>query len=289
MSSTMSLALSPPSPNLQYLPAELVDEIAQYLSPLSKLSLRYTCHRFRHYFSVTIESIWKQHYTTPWYDFLCMLERDQRISQLVCTACKQTHHTSLFSQDAQQKHPRRCLASDGEPWVCPHASYTRAEISFLRIRAHALAYKHAWRSRKHPLLLEGVRFLKHYCLWLKDICLWLASHPGIHTQFPAQYDRSCRRMKFPEHYYCSCRKIKSSQHMLFFHIEASKFRLLQARVGKALGMSVVVKCVHLCNPTKGSLDQENCRKSHEGDLSFRCRLCMEYSVVNDVSKQGNGA
>ena len=55
----MSLYLPPPTPNLQYLPAELVDEIAQYLSPLSKLSLRYSCHRFRHYFPITIQSMQK--------------------------------------------------------------------------------------------------------------------------------------------------------------------------------------------------------------------------------------
>ena len=284
MSSPRSRGLSPPTPNFQYLPAELVDEIAQYLLPISKLSLRYTCHRFRHHFSVTIESLREQHSTKPssnaeerqWYNFLCMLERDQRISQLVCRACKQTHHISMFSQSAQQRYPRCCLASKGEPWVCPHASYTRAEISFLRMRVHAAAYKHACRSRKLPLLVEGVRFLKHYCLWAKDYCLWLASHPGIHTQFPA-------------HYNCSCRKIKAYQHMLLFHIEASTFRLLQARVGKALGMSAVVKCAHLYNPTEVFLGHENIWKSHKGDPSFRCRLCMEYGVVNDVSKQGNGA
>ena len=288
----MSLNSSPPSPNLQYLPAELVDEIAQYLLPISKLSLRYTCHRFRHHFSVTIESLQEQHSTKSnadaeerqWYNFLCMLERDQRISQLACGACKQTHHISMFSQNTQQRYPRRCLASEGEPWVCPHASYTRAEVSFLRGRAQAVACKHA-RSRKNPLLKECLRFLKDFLLWQKDYCLWLASHPR--TQFPVQYDKPSQKMKFPAHYHCSCRKIKTYQHMLFFHIEASKFRLLQARVEKALGMTAVVKCVHLRNPTKAPVKcvkHENCWKSHEGDLSFRCRLCMEYGVVNEVSK-----
>ena len=295
MSSTMSLNFSPPSPNLQYLPAELVDEIAQYLSPLSKLSLRYTCHRFRHYFPVTIELLRDQCSSKPdwspeehglWYHFLWMLERDQCISQLLCTPCNQTHHISLFSHSAQKTFPRRCLASEDKPWVCPHASYTRAEISFLRARAQAFACKHA-RSSKNPLLKECLRFLKDFLLWQKDYCLWLASHPGIHSQFPAQYDRSRRMMKFPAHYYCSCRKIKMSQHMLFFHIEASKFRLLQARVEKALGMSAVVKCVHMRNPTNvpvKSVKHEDCKKTHRGDLSFRCRLCMEYGVVNEVSK-----
>ena len=277
----MSLGFSPPSPNLQYLPAELVDEIAQYLSPLSKLSLRYTCHRFRHYFSITINSLRKKNSTksssnteerTQWYNFICMLERDQRISQLVCSACKQTHHISLFSQSAQRKSPRRCLASEGEPWVCPHGSYTRAEISLLRLYAQARSHG-GW-----PLLVDVVGFLKDYFLWR-------ASHPGINAQFPAQFSR--RKIIFPAQYDCSCRKIKRFQHMLFFHIEASRFRLLQARMEKALGFSAVVKCVHLRNPTREPVkcvEHDNCSGSHSGGLSFRCRLCIEYGVVNDISR-----
>ena len=296
MFSTMALGLSPPTPNLQYLPAELVDEIAQYLFPISKLSLRYTCYRFRHHFAVTIESL---HSTKPssnteeraqWYNFICMLERDQRISQLVCSACKQTHHISLFSQSAQERFPRRCLASEGLPWVCPHASYTRAEISLLRLGAHASAYKHA--PPPYGLLGYGLRLLKDYCLFHKDYCLWGVSHPGIHARFPVRYDRSGQKFKFPAYYYCSCRNIKASQHMLYFHIEATTFRLLQARMEKALGMSAVVKCVHLRNPPREPvrcIEHEDCWKLHkwklnEGHLSSRCRLCMEYGVVNDMSK-----
>lgn len=274
---TMSLNFPPPPPNLQYLPAELVDEIAQYLLPISKLSLRYTCHRFRHYFSVTMESLRKEfsiilfHHPTPWLDFLYMLERDQSISQLVCNACNQTHHISLFSKSNQAKIPRRCLASEGEPWICPHRSYTRAEISLLRLRAQS-------HSRRWSLLVDVADLLK---VW----CLWLASLPGFNTHFPAQYCCSCRKIKFkfPAQYDCSCQKITRSQHMLYFHIEASKFRLLQARVEKALGMSTVVKCVHLRNPTKLiCVKHENCLESNEGDPSFRCRLCMD-GVINDVS------
>ena len=257
----MSLGFSPPSPSLQYLPAELVDEIAQHLSPLSKLSLRYTCHRFRYYFSVTIKSLRKQHTTKPslnteeraqWYSFLCMLERDQRISQLVCYACKQTHHRSLFSYSVRLKYPRRCLASEGEPWVCPHGSYTRAELRLLRLYAQS-------HTRWRPLLVDVVGFLKDYCLWR-------ASDHGGKPLFPAQYD-------------CSCRKIKESQHILFLHIEATKFRLLQVRLEKALGRPVVLKCDHVRNPTREGVrcfeHGSNCSKSHRGDLRFGCRLCIE--------------
>ena len=262
----MSQNFSPPSPHLQYLPAELIDSIAQYLSPLSTLSLRYTCHRFRHYFPLTIKSLRHQTPTksssptshrTQWYAFLCMLERDQRIiNHLVCTACKQTHHISLFSQAAQQrKYPRRCLASEGgEPWICPHGSYTRAEIRVLRLYAQS-------HTRWWPLLVDVVGFARDYCRWR-------ASDQGGKALFPAQYD-------------CSCRKIKRSQHLLFLHVEASRFRLLQARVEKALGMSAVVKCFHVRNPTREPVEYGNCSESHMGDLSFKCRLCIEYGVLND--------
>ena len=269
MSSTMSLNFSPPSPNLQYLPAELVDEIAQYLSPLSKLSLRYTCHRFRHYFSITIKSLRKENFTksssnieerNQWYNFLCMLERDQRISQLVCSECKQTHHITLFSQLAQRTYPRRCLASEGEPWICPHGSYTRAELRLLRLYAQS-------HTRWQPLLVDIVGFIKDYCLWRAIV------HRG--------------KPLFPAHYDCSCRKIKRSQHLLFLHIEASKFTSLQARLEKALGMSASVKCFHVRNPTREPVrrvEHENCPGPHSGELPFRCRLCMEYGVVNGMSK-----
>ncbi len=267
MSSTMSLNFSPPSPNLQYLPAELVDEIAQYLSPLSKLSLRYTCHRFRHYFTTTIISLRKQTSTKSssnteerdqWYNFLCMLERDQRISQLVCSACKQTHHISLFSELAQRKYPRRCLSSQGEPWICPHASYTRAEVRILRLYAQS-------HTRWRTLLVDAMGFLKDYCIWR-------ASDHGGKTLFPSQYD-------------CSCRKIRRSQHMLFLHIEASKLRSLQARLEKALGISAGVKCSHVRNPTRKPVicvEHEDCSELHNGDLSFKCRLCIEYGVVKNI-------
>ena len=264
MPSTMSLNLPPPTPNLQYLPAELVDEIAQYMSPLSKLSLRYTCHRFRHYFPITIQSMQKQVPTksnsyseerNQWYNFLCMLERDKRISQLVCSACCQTHHISLFSEFSkgfsQRTGLRSCLASRGQPWICPHSSYTRAELRILRLYAQS-------HTRWRPFLVDiagGV----------KDYYIWRASDHKDKSLFPSQYD-------------CSCRRIKRSQHMLFLHIEASKFRSLQARLEKALGMSAVVKCSHVRNPTGKNIrciEHEDCSEFHGGDPSLRCRLCIE--------------
>ena len=263
----MSLNFSPPSPNLQYLPAELVDEIAQYLSPLSKLSLRYTCHRFRHHLTTTIISLRKQTSTksssntegrNQWYNFLCMLERDRRFSQLVCSACKQTHHISLFSQLAQRKYPRRCLKSQGKPWICPHASYTRAEVRILRLYAQS-------HTRWPPLLVDIVGFFKDYCIRR-------ASDHGRKPLFPSQYD-------------CSCRKPERSQHMLFLHIEASKLRSLQARLEKALGMAAVVKCSHVRNPTSipvSCVEHKDCSELHGGDLSFKCRLCIENGAVNDI-------
>lgn len=255
----MSLHLPPPTPNLQYLPAELVDEIAQYLSPLSKLSLRYTCHRFRNYFSTTIQSLRKQVNTksnsnteerNQWYNFLRMLERDQRISQLVCSACRQTHHTSLFSINAQRESPRKCLASMGEPWICPHSSFTRAELRILRLYAQS-------HTRWRPFVVDIAGFVKDYYIWR-------ASDQKGKPLFPSQYD-------------CACRKIKSSQHMLFLHLEASKYRLLQARLEKALGMSAAVKCSHVRNPTRKHvrcIKHEDCSEFHGGDPSFKCRLCI---------------
>ena len=260
MPSTMSLSLPQPTPNLQYLPAELVDEIAQYMSPLSKLSLRYTCHRFRHDFSITIQSLQTQVSTksssntgerNQWYQFLRMLERDKRISQLVCSACFQTHHISLFSESAQRKSPRKCLASMGEPWICPHSSFTRAELRILRLYAQS-------HTRWRP-------FLADIAGCVKDYYIWRASDQKGKSLFPSQYD-------------CFCRRIKRSQHMLFLHIEASKYRLLQARLEKALGMSAVLECSHVRNPTRKHvkcIEHEDCSEFHGGDLSFKCRLCIE--------------
>lgn len=260
MSSTMSLYLPPPTPNLQYLPAELVDEIAQYLSPLSKLSLRYSCHRFRHYFPITIQSMQKGVSTksnsnigerNEWYNFLRMLERDQRISQLVCSACCQTHHNSLFSEFSQRTSPRYCLASMGQPWVCPHSPYTRAELRILRLHAQS-------HTRWRPFLVDIAGCVKDYYIWR-------ASDQKGKSLFPSQYD-------------CSCRKIKRFQHMLFLHIEASKYRLLQTRLEKALGMSAAVRCSHVRNPTRRHfrcIEHEDCSEFHGGDSLLKCRLCIE--------------
>lgn len=258
---TMSLNLPPPTPNLQYLPAEVVDEIAKYMSPLSKLSLRYTCHRFRRYFPITIQSMQKQVVSTKrnsynekrnqWYNFLRMLERDKRISQLVCSACYQTHHISLFSEFSQQTSPRFCLASMDQPWICPHSSYTRAELRILRLYTQS-------HTRWRPFLVDIAGGVKDYYIWRAS------DHKGK-SLFPSQYD-------------CSCRNIKKSQHMLFLHIEASKFRSMQARLEKALGMSAVVKCSHVRNPTDkhvSCIEHEECSKLHAGDPSLKCRLCIE--------------
>ena len=256
----MSLNLPPPTPNLQYLPAELVDEIAQYMSPISKLSLRYTCHRFRHYFPITIQLMQKQVANksksntgerSQWYNFLRMLERDKRISQLVCSACCQTHHISLFSKKAQRESPRKCLASMGEPWICPHSSFTRSELRILRLSAQS-------HTRWQP-------FLADVAGCVKDYYIWRASDQKGKSLFPSQYN-------------CACRKIKSSQHMLFLHLEASRYRLMQARLEKALGMSAAVQCSHVRNPTRkhvGCTEHKDCSGFHGGDPSFKCRLCIE--------------
>ena len=132
------MTLTSPSPaRLDHLPTELVTLISRYLLPSSLLSLRYTCHRFILHFSISVKTLFSRSYTPQsdqWLLFLCMLERDHRIRQLVCCKCYKPHHVSQFSDEERLQCPnvRKCLGFEGKLWVCPHKRWTFAEVQELR-------------------------------------------------------------------------------------------------------------------------------------------------------------
>ena len=122
---------------LDHLPTELVDSIAQYLPTSSLLALLYTCRRFNLHFSITPKTLfsrfWWSSQAEQWLLFLCMLERDQRIRTLVCSKCHKTHDATLFSDKERTCCPtiRKCLGFEGKAWVCPHKRWSLAEVQEL--------------------------------------------------------------------------------------------------------------------------------------------------------------
>ena len=135
---------APPHFKLEYLPPELILKIEQYLPPSSALSLSYTCSRFRQTMKAKVEdltylvdmlsvlrnskeSVDESVVSSQRLAFLCMLERDGRLSpsRAICGVCKVTHHVSMFSSTnlQQRSHWRRCMDPDLWPptrWRCRH-------------------------------------------------------------------------------------------------------------------------------------------------------------------------
>lgn len=64
--------------------------------------------------------------------YLCMLERDQRLSasKTVCSVCTTAHTTSLFSLTGLSKIAsiRECRGSEGRLWVCLHRVWNYALV-----------------------------------------------------------------------------------------------------------------------------------------------------------------
>lgn len=129
---------APPRSQLESLPPELILEIEQYLPLSSALSLYYTCRRFRQTMKIRVEdlkylvdmeSVLKDFFESEGESkvsmqrlaFLCMLERDGRLStsRAICSVCRITHDVSLFSSaDLQRRsHQRRCM----DPSIWPSA------------------------------------------------------------------------------------------------------------------------------------------------------------------------
>ncbi len=89
--------------DLQSLPAELLAEVDKSLPISSRLSLAYTCGRFRSYFldcGLSNKALSK---AEQW-RFLCMLERDRPqhyfrdpASRALCSTCRMRHAVMFFS------------------------------------------------------------------------------------------------------------------------------------------------------------------------------------------------
>ena len=131
------------------LPPELILEITKHLSLSSALSLSYTCRRFRQIVEARVEDLdslidmqsslkdpkeseGERKLVLQRLAFLCMLERDGRLSasKAVCSGCKTAHKISLFSSTALQQMPRRrvCLGREGRLWICPHRIWDHTQL-----------------------------------------------------------------------------------------------------------------------------------------------------------------
>ena len=125
---------SAPLSQFESLPPELILKIEQYLSLNSALSLSYTCRAFRETMKIRVadleylvdmESILKdlkesqeeRRVSFQRLAFLCMLERDGRLSasKAICSGCRTTHDVSLFSSTTlrQRSHQRLCMDREG--------------------------------------------------------------------------------------------------------------------------------------------------------------------------------
>ncbi|MCJ1455641.1 hypothetical protein MMC28_005996 [Mycoblastus sanguinarius] len=162
--------MSLPPANLQHLPTELLLLISQDFPPSTLLSLHYTCRRLNLFFTITIKALHSQSVigdALEWLLFLSMLERDHclRRQHLVCSKCFKTHHASQFSSEEQRCYPtaRKCLGFEGKLWVCPHRSWTLAEVMELR--------------------KGGQLKLFHPSLWPVEPCRCLKDGLFLHTLF----------------------------------------------------------------------------------------------------------
>lgn len=140
---------APPVSQFELLATELVLKITRYLSLSSALSLSYTCRRFRQTVEASVkdldylidiqnflrdpkESEGERRVILERLAFLCMLERDGRLSasRAVCRGCITTHSISLFSSTAlqQRPHQRLCMGLEGRLWLCPHRIWNHAQL-----------------------------------------------------------------------------------------------------------------------------------------------------------------
>lgn len=141
--------IAPPLTQFELLPPELILELARHLSLSSALALGYTCRSFRGTIEAKVEDLdyvveMKSFLKDPeesederWVvlerlAFLCMLERDKRLSAstAVCRGCKTARNVSVFSFTAlrQRPHQRLCMSCEGRLWICPHRSWDQAQL-----------------------------------------------------------------------------------------------------------------------------------------------------------------
>lgn len=127
------------------LPAEVLLPVKANLSPSSLLSLSYTSKKFYLSSTVVVEDIFPKQHTAEYngmkereerLSFLCMLERDQRLSKskLVCSSCIKVRATSFFTIWAVRDRPseRRCRGHEGRIWICTHKVWDYAQVHAFR-------------------------------------------------------------------------------------------------------------------------------------------------------------
>lgn len=155
---------TPPS-QFEALPPGPILEITQYLSLSRALSLSFACRSFRYKFEARVddldylvdiksflkdpkESEGERRVLLEILAFLCMLERDGRLSasKAVCGGCKTAHNISLFSSTAlqQRPHQRLCMGREGILWIYSHRIRDRAY--FFSARSRAAERKSLWQS-----------------------------------------------------------------------------------------------------------------------------------------------
>jgi hypothetical protein len=138
---------SAPSSHIEGLPTELALEIINHLPPSSEISLSYTCRKLRPLLPAQINHIFAPRTRagketragsedpSDWFTFLCMLERDHRLSaRLVCSACSRCYHSLRFSLFARQQDPfeRQCIKHEGKFWLYPHKFWSYSKVSRLQ-------------------------------------------------------------------------------------------------------------------------------------------------------------
>ena len=113
------------------LPVELMDEIVNHLPPSSVRSFANAYKRL--YYLVSPPPL----YDLERFKFLCMLDRDQKVSRPVCSGCMTTHDKSYFrpTQLREQPEHRKCLETQKLLWISPYQTLSFVEVK--RLTAYA--------------------------------------------------------------------------------------------------------------------------------------------------------
>lgn len=153
---------------LHTIPTELTLLVKAYLPPSSLLSLSYTCKKFYLSSTVVVEDIFPKQHTAGHggveergerLAFLCMLERDQRLSKskLVCSSCIKVRDTSSFSISAVRDVPseRQCLCHEGKMWICPRNVWDCSQVQAFRDDPNRCQTYGPCECKNHSVWLRG--------------------------------------------------------------------------------------------------------------------------------------
>ena len=132
---------------LQNFPAEILLIVTKFLPPVPLMSLSYTCRYFQYFLNCSIEDVLRSSETfsqdirhggpikafkAKRLELLCLLDRDGMIpsSELICSACSQTHAKWRFSPESTHASntERACVGMEGRVWLCPHQKWNYEQV-----------------------------------------------------------------------------------------------------------------------------------------------------------------